>query len=656
MKRGKSTALGAAELELQSTGSDAGGGGGPADREEPGNGSADSGYEPRAGLLVISPVEAKLTLSDDEYASWKDKVEADLAKLQPKMAELMAIASDYGGKADKKFVAFTFETIDTTFEIPKPKKRMDRREVEKIVKLLRKVMATGNETLDAEVVAWEAWKGSIVLLISAPQANLSILYSKLLSVKHGNGLALSDHMPQGSAGAGRRYRVTAMDPVFLWTIKDPATNAAMQTLLNAELAAHNTDGAWFTIELIKDAAAAASAGVVSPRTAIRCLGKYRAAHSSPKVAELTKLLTVSHVCDTIALVDDGLLVAEVAAMSPNAPGNPLDSCDDHYHRDAVSGLVNGGGGAVDDAPPGVGVGSGEADPPPLSVPPFIFGLVVPTSGGGTACIKISTDGGGRLHGATVDAALNQLDPTRPNALHNKERGRRRVVGLCRPPFGKGVHPWKSSRSNISWPHPCKGGTPVLTSDFVYMEVTAGSHTQPLTLEDTWRFADTTRSEAQPDRHFRLVWTCTSCNENVVQHPERQLCLDCARGCEPSDARAYSGYEPRDGLLVISPAMAEVTLSADQYASWKDQVEAGLAKLQPEIAKLKAIASDYGGKADDDFAAITLETIDTAFAIPKPTELMDRRELENIVDMLRIVMATGDEHLDAEVVQWEAWKG
>jgi hypothetical protein len=174
----------------------------------------------------------------------------------------------------------------------------------------------------------------------------------------------------------------------------------------------------------------------------------------------------------------------------------------------------------------VDAGSGEDFPNLPSAPPLIFGLVVPTSGGGTTCIPIFTDGGGRLHGATVDAALNQLDSTRPDALHNKERGRRRVVGLCRPPFGKDVTPWKSSRSTISWPHPRKGRTPVQASKFVHMEVTAGQHTDPLTLEDTWRFADTTRSEAQPNRHFRLVWTCTSCTESVVQQPELQLCCKC----------------------------------------------------------------------------------------------------------------------------------
>jgi hypothetical protein len=305
--------------------------------------------------LVISPQEAEVTMPADRFASWKDQVEAGLAKLQSKMAKLMPFSSDYGGKADDDFAAITFETIDTTFEIPNPKKLVHRKEVEKIVKLLRKVMATGDETLDSEVVQWEEWKGSIVLLISAPQANMNVLFSKLLSVKHGDGLALSDHMPQGNAGVGRRYRVTAMDPVFLWTIKDPATNAALQTVLNAELAAHNTDGAWFDIEPIDDAAAAASAGVAPPRTAIRCLGKYRAAHSSPKVAELKKLLTVSHACDTIALVDDGLLVAKVATMSPNAPGKALGQSlngpdRERSRRSGSSGgkwkwsFANGGGG------------------------------------------------------------------------------------------------------------------------------------------------------------------------------------------------------------------------------------------------------------------------------------------------------------------------
>jgi hypothetical protein len=268
--------------------------------------------------LVISPQAAELTMPGDEFASWKDLVEAGLAKLQSKMAKLMEFASDYGGKADDNFVAITFETIDTTFEIPKPKKMVPRKEIEKIVDLLRIVMATGDKLLDARVFKWEEWEGSIVLLISAPQATMNVLFPKLLSVKGGNGFDLSDHMPQSCANTGRRYRVAAMVPVFLWTIKDPAINAAMQTLLNVELANHNTDGAWFNIEPISDAATATSAGAVPPRTAIRCLGKYRPVQHSPKVAELKKLLTVSHVCDTIALVDDGLLVEKLAAVCPSA--------------------------------------------------------------------------------------------------------------------------------------------------------------------------------------------------------------------------------------------------------------------------------------------------------------------------------------------------
>jgi hypothetical protein len=229
---------------------------------------------------------------------------------------------------------------------------------------------------------------------------------------------------------------------------------------------------------------------------------------------------------------------------------------DHDDRDAVSGLVNGGGAA--EAPPG-GAGSGEADPnlydldALLQPSHLIFGLVVPTSGGGTTCIPICTDDGGRLHGATADAALRQLD-AQPDALHNRELGRRRVVGLCRPPFGKDVNPWKGSRSTISWPHPSKGRTLVQTSDFVCMDVRAGQQTRPLTLDDIGRFKDTThrvkpdRSDPatrilEPSRNFRLVWTCTACTESVVKQPEIQRCINCrpaAAAVSNSGAAAIAG--------------------------------------------------------------------------------------------------------------------
>jgi hypothetical protein len=127
----------------------------------------DSGFGCENGVLIIEPMHAEIVLGK-KFASWKESAERLLARMQPRITKLFqysstvspASATDLGATADGSPSCATIRLEEKTIlQLPKPKGKIDRKTVLSIVKLLRKVLTTGNPELDAQVVVYEGWTG-----------------------------------------------------------------------------------------------------------------------------------------------------------------------------------------------------------------------------------------------------------------------------------------------------------------------------------------------------------------------------------------------------------------------------------------------------------------------------------------------------------------
>jgi hypothetical protein len=268
--------------------------------------SEDSGMGSEDGFLVIEPRQAEFTM-EERFGSWKEKAEMRLARMQTNIAQLFEYGSAVsfacasgGGAAENASSSCASIRLEekTILQLPKPKLKIDRINLLSIVTLLRKALTTGIPELDAEVIVYEGWTGSVVILISASHAVLSSLF---LRIRTPQGILLDDGKVQ--------LTVTELVPVFFWKIMDINYSFAMQHLLNRQLSARKRDlgvsgddvgGAWFEIK-------PNHASLTQQNGGILVLAKSRVTAQRKALLDLSGVVDVQHKFDTVSLAPSGCI-------------------------------------------------------------------------------------------------------------------------------------------------------------------------------------------------------------------------------------------------------------------------------------------------------------------------------------------------------------
>jgi hypothetical protein len=281
-----------------------GGGGGTAGPPVDGDiESEDSGFGDDDGFLIIEPRQAEFIL-EEGFGSWKEKAEKRLERMKSQTTELFQYSSVSpacvaGGVAasDANTSCATIRLEErTTLQFPRPKKKFDRKNLLSIVELLRTALGTKDANLDAKVVEYEGWTGSIVILISASLAVLSRLY---LRIRTPQDILFDDGQVQ--------LTVTELAPLFFWKILDIDYSLAMQHLLNRRLSARKRDlgvagqdvgGAWFEIKPLH-------ASFEQQQRGILVLAKNRVTAQQKALPDLSGDMDVQHKCDTVSLAPSG---------------------------------------------------------------------------------------------------------------------------------------------------------------------------------------------------------------------------------------------------------------------------------------------------------------------------------------------------------------
>jgi hypothetical protein len=261
--------------------------------------SEDSGFGSDDGFLVIEPRQAEFTL-EERFGSWKEKAEKHLARMQACIGKLFKYSSavSFSCVSDIGSCATIRLEEKTILQLPRPKKMMDRITLHSIITLLRTALETGNPKLDAQIVVYEGWTGSVVILITASHAVLSSLF---LRIRTPQGILLDDGKVQ--------LTVTELAPVFFWKIMDIDYSLAMQDLLNRRLFARKRDvgvpgrdvgGAWFEIKH-------KPASLTQQGRGILVLAKSRVTAQRKALPDLSGVVDVHHKFDTVSLVPSGCI-------------------------------------------------------------------------------------------------------------------------------------------------------------------------------------------------------------------------------------------------------------------------------------------------------------------------------------------------------------
>jgi hypothetical protein len=254
--------------------------------------STDSGIGIGGFLLITcAHVFTDRRMSPSDVISWQERVRTAWENIHPQIAQLFDFASSVtpasieGSGAAFATLAFK-ENID--MEISKPTKEVAQLRVANLIEMVQGAFSTGYEDLDAKIVLWKAWTGSIVVLISAPEAILSRLFLNVQTSV--DGLILD----------GGQYTVKAVNPVFLWKIEDKDASSALQNLFSSHLVDRKDEkdllGEDVTGALLQVEPQPASSNL--QHQGIFCLAEARPLKESP-----TEFLDLSvvHICDTTNL-------------------------------------------------------------------------------------------------------------------------------------------------------------------------------------------------------------------------------------------------------------------------------------------------------------------------------------------------------------------
>lgn len=182
--------------------------------------SVDSGTESvtefKCSVFLQSEDLKEADISPTAKQSWKTKVLGKQAEIEDKIAELNALASstahnsghlliEVDADADDPMTTLKFD-IEFDFSVATDKEVFI---IQRIAESIKLKLRTGDEQLDSSICVVGFWRGSLVLLIQAPDAVIEFIYTKFVVNRDQIGV-------DGVRG------LVSMDPVFAGAVQGAA--------------------------------------------------------------------------------------------------------------------------------------------------------------------------------------------------------------------------------------------------------------------------------------------------------------------------------------------------------------------------------------------------------------------------------------------------